>query len=180
MTPAIALLTIGLILLRAGWKNQNIVDVILGRENRRPGGNVPAGDSSDGSDGSTPSPRTPTRQPPFGKGGMTTQFDGHPVASWIVPILRAARKTGLWHGSVTSGYRSDAEQQRLWNNRGSNPYPVAPPGTSNHGKTLFPGGAVDVSDPNGLAAALKRVPMGGFLKQGTAIGDAVHFSNSGR
>lgn len=33
---------------------------------------------------------------------------------------------------VTSGLRTIAEQQRLWDNRGSNPYPVARPGTSNH------------------------------------------------
>lgn len=33
---------------------------------------------------------------------------------------------------VQSGYRSRAEQQRLWDNRHNNPYPVAPPGTSRH------------------------------------------------
>jgi hypothetical protein len=37
---------------------------------------------------------------------------------------------------INSGYRSMADQQRLWDNRHSNPYPVARPGTSNHGKGL--------------------------------------------
>ena len=34
--------------------------------------------------------------------------------------------------NITSGLRTVAEQQRLWDNRHSNPYPVARPGTSNH------------------------------------------------
>lgn len=33
---------------------------------------------------------------------------------------------------VTSVYRSPTKQLELWNNRASNPYPVAPPGTSYH------------------------------------------------
>lgn len=41
MTPAIALLVIGGILLKAGWKNQNIIDVALGRDTERSGGHVP-------------------------------------------------------------------------------------------------------------------------------------------
>jgi len=41
---------------------------------------------------------------------------------------------------VVSGYRSPATQASLWANRGSNPYPVAPPGSSMHEKGL----AVDV------------------------------------
>ena len=36
------------------------------------------------------------------------------------------------HFHITSGGRSYAEQQALWNARGSNPYPVAHPGTSRH------------------------------------------------
>jgi LAS superfamily LD-carboxypeptidase LdcB len=36
------------------------------------------------------------------------------------------------HFHITSGLRTYAEQMRLWNSRGSNPYPVARPGTSRH------------------------------------------------
>jgi hypothetical protein len=36
------------------------------------------------------------------------------------------------HFHITSGLRTYAEQMRLWNGRGSNPYPVARPGTSRH------------------------------------------------
>lgn len=42
--------------------------------------------------------------------------------------------------SMTSGFRSNADQARLYANRGSNPNPVAPPGSSNHERGL----AVDI------------------------------------
>src|SRR3954462_2092372 len=42
----------------------------------------------------------------------------------------AARRGEHFH--ITSGLRTYVEQQRLWNGRGSNPYPVAHPGTSRH------------------------------------------------
>ena len=42
----------------------------------------------------------------------------------------AARRGERFH--VTSGLRTIAEQRRLWENRHNNPFPVAPPGRSNH------------------------------------------------
>jgi LAS superfamily LD-carboxypeptidase LdcB len=42
----------------------------------------------------------------------------------------AARRGETFH--ITSGGRTYAEQERLWNARGSNPYPVANPGSSRH------------------------------------------------
>jgi hypothetical protein len=42
----------------------------------------------------------------------------------------AASRGETW--TVTSGLRTHAEQQRLWDQRGSNPFPVARPGTSIH------------------------------------------------
>jgi LAS superfamily LD-carboxypeptidase LdcB len=42
-----------------------------------------------------------------------------------------AEKKGMrFH--ITSGLRTFAEQQRLWDQRGSNPFPVAHPGNSRH------------------------------------------------
>lgn len=43
--------------------------------------------------------------------------------------------------SISSGYRSTADQQRLYDNRASNPNPVAVPGTSNHERGM----AVDIA-----------------------------------
>ena len=51
----------------------------------------------------------------------------------------AAKKGMKFH--VNSGFRSIEEQQRLWDNRASNPLPVAPPGKSRHQS----GRACDVS-----------------------------------
>jgi LAS superfamily LD-carboxypeptidase LdcB len=42
----------------------------------------------------------------------------------------AAQRGESW--KVTSGLRTVAEQQVLWDNRHTNPFPVARPGTSNH------------------------------------------------
>jgi hypothetical protein len=104
-------------------------------------------------------------------------FDGMPVDKWIIPILAWATRHG-WHGSVTSGYRSRAEQEALYANPQG--YPVAAPGTSNHEKVAYPGGAVDVTSPEQLAAVLSRYPRRpNLVWGGPVIGDAPHFSATG-
>jgi hypothetical protein len=70
-----------------------------------------------------------------GAGGLGT-FDGLRVANWIIPILDWARSHG-WSGHITSGYRPGAIT-----NTGS---------LSNHAKTSYPGGAVDVGDQHAIA-----------------------------
>lgn len=102
-----------------------------------------------------------------GKG--VTRFDGKPVAKWIARELRYARAHG-WKGSVNSGYRSFAEQKRIYN---SGVRPAAKPGTSNHEGTQFPRGAVDVSDAAQLSQILRR--KGSKLKWAGSK-DPVHFS----
>lgn len=79
-----------------------------------------------------------------GAGAGVGQFDGKPVASWIIPILKAARASGVAF-NVSSGFRSFAEQTRLWNQLGRDPAIVARPGTSNHEGSAYPRGAVDIS-----------------------------------
>lgn len=58
--------------------------------------------------------------------------------------------------NITSGARSPQQQAQLFANRGTNPYPVAPPGTSMHEK----GGAIDV-DP----ATADYLDKSGLLKK---------------
>jgi hypothetical protein len=98
-------------------------------------------------------------------------FEGKKVAAWIKPALVYARQHG-WKGTVNSGVRSFADQQRIYN---SGVRPAAKPGTSNHEGTQFPRGAVDVSDAATLAAILQRSPYGKRLKWAGAK-DPVHFS----
>jgi hypothetical protein len=114
-------------------------------------------------------------------GGGTTMFDGKPVASWIVPILSWARGHG-WHGSVTSGYRDPQQQMAAARGYGLEHYGPAGPLGSNHVRTAYPGGAVDVSDPPGLARVLSgyQATNGRTLVWGNpVIGDFVHFSATG-
>lgn len=70
---------------------------------------------------------------------------------------------------VVSGLRSRADQQRLWDQRHTNPYPVAPPGTSRHEL----GQAVDVALRQ--VAALSAVAGAVGLCHPLPVVDPVHF-----
>jgi hypothetical protein len=98
-----------------------------------------------------------------------------PIASWIVPVLEWAYEHG-WHGTVTSGYRTYYEQAQL-NAAGLF---SAPAGLSNHETTVYPGGAVDVTQPGRLIGVLNgyngpRKLIGGVL----GAVDPEHFSATG-
>lgn len=126
-----------------------------------------------------PNAARPSRSPRSSgssKGGTVT-FDGKRVARWIGEALNYARAQG-WKGTVNSGYRSDAEQKRIYD---SGVRPAAKPrayggGGSNHEFTAYPGGAVDVSDAQTLARILAGSPYGRKLKWAGAK-DPVHFSH---
>lgn len=120
----------------------------------------------------------PTFQPPPGRAQRVNtsakgvvNFEGKPVAAWIAPILRRARAAG-WKGSVSSGYRSVAEQRRIYN---SGVRPAARPGQSNHNFTGFPGGAIDVTDAAQLASILRKLGISALRWAGSK--DPVHFSH---
>ena len=91
----------------------------------------------------------------------------------LAPALRAAlaRAEQLLGRRVpiTSGSRSGGEQLRLWRDRASNPYPVAPPGTSAHERGM----AIDV--PATFAADLARVGPQAGLCRPLPESDPVHF-----
>lgn len=107
----------------------------------------------------------------------TTSFDGKKVAGWIGDALSYARKNG-WKGKVNSGFRTDAEQKAIYD-RGVRP--AAKPkseggGGSNHEGTVYPLGAVDVSEAAQLAQILKNSPYAKKL-QWAGGKDPVHFSH---
>ena len=70
---------------------------------------------------------------------------------------------------IVSGFRSRARQQRLWDARHDNPYPVAPPGSSRHELGL----AIDV--PLNVVEALSRVALSAGLCHPLPESDPVHF-----
>ena len=109
---------------------------------------------------------------PAGAAGTVVDPSGKLVAGWIEPILAWARQHG-WSGSVTSGYRSYAQQAAIYN---SGVRPAAVPGTSNHEGTVYPRGAVDVSDASQLSAVLSRSPYASTLVWAGSK-DPVHFSH---
>ena len=70
---------------------------------------------------------------------------------------------------VVSGFRSPAQQRALWENRHTNPYPVARPGRSRHEVGL----AVDV--PSGFVGRLVEVAARAGLCRPLPQSDPIHF-----
>ena len=91
----------------------------------------------------------------------------------LTPEMRAAvaRAEALLGRDVpiTSGWRSPAQQQWLWDHRDTNPYPVARPGTSKHERGL----AIDV--PGWFVSDLLSVAAAAGLCHPLPITDPIHF-----
>ncbi|MFT5531022.1 MAG: D-alanyl-D-alanine dipeptidase [Candidatus Poriferisodalaceae bacterium] len=86
----------------------------------------------------------------------------------VAALSRAEQLLGV-ELVIVSGYRSSADQQRLWDARETNPYPVARPGTSVHERGL----AVDVAI--GQVASLVSVATDAGLCHPLPQIDPVHF-----
>jgi hypothetical protein len=99
-----------------------------------------------------------------GAAGTTTGLDPRMVAA----ITRAEALLGE-RVPITSGWRSRVDQQRLWDQRHQNPYPVARPGTSRHERGL----AIDVA--RGFVARLRSVAGAAGLCFPLPVTDPVHF-----
>lgn len=111
------------------------------------------------------SARARVERPPAGAGGAGVKG--------LAPALQAAiDRAGVLLGRpvpITSGFRSSAEQARLWARRALNPYPVAPPGSSAHER----GRAIDV--PRSFVPVLLTVARRAGLCQPYPARDPVHF-----
>lgn len=78
----------------------------------------------------------------------------HPAAQpYALAALEAFREATGIYPTVTSVYRSTAEQARLYAQRASNPYPVAKPGNSAHNYAL----AWDASVPAKYDALWRKI-----------------------
>ena len=94
---------------------------------------------------------------------------GPGLAAEMVAAIRRAEALLGHQISITSGWRSPAQQAALWANRASNPYPVARPGTSMHER----GRAIDV--PLTFVPTLRRVAGVAGLCFPLPVTDPVHF-----
>jgi hypothetical protein len=95
-----------------------------------------------------------------GTSGLTTEM--------TAAVSRASALLGR-PVPISSGWRSPAQQAALWAGRHSNPYPVAPPGTSMHERGL----AIDV--PRSFVTTLRAVAALAGLCQPLPVSDPVHF-----
>jgi hypothetical protein len=104
-------------------------------------------------------------------------FNGVPVAAWIVPILTYAAAHG-WNGHLVQfdGFRTYGDQVTVSEGGGI----AAAPGRSRHEGTQWPDGAIDIPDD---AANFNRIvnapgsPVRGQLQWRAPEGDPVHFSS---
>ena len=94
------------------------------------------------------------------------------AAQAFINAAAAAKKSGV-NLSLSSAYRSYEKQAALYANRASNPYPVAAPGTSNHGYGI----AVDI--PEGTPGHTWMRTYGRQFGWKNLPGDAVHFDYVG-
>lgn len=169
MTFGFAMLFVGSLLLFAGTRNRGITDVLRGITSPLPG----PGESGFISDIAGSASSLATGAAAIIPGGMA-RVDGKPVCAWVARELQKARANG-WSGTVTSGYRSAAKQAEVC---ATGVTPCAAPGESNHQGRAYPSCAVDVTDAEGLAAAL---PANSPLKwTGRTANDPVHFSSGKR
>lgn len=184
MGVAIAALTVGAWFAYSALKGQSLTDVFKGGGSTlNPSGSVSPNINTETGTGDRTTLPDPSSITPKG----TTVIDGKPVAGWIAQQVLAARKHG-WSGHVTSGVRSKAEQVlaciNVCGNANGCPGTCAKPGTSNHEKTMFPGGAVDITDGAEFDAALKRAKSAGDAGRYPSIrnalpNDPVHRSLTG-
>jgi D-alanyl-D-alanine carboxypeptidase len=109
--------------------------------------------------------------PVGGVGGIGTGAGGERAGLSPTLLAALARADALlgYPVPVVSGLRTYEEQQALWERRGTNPYPVARPGTSDHER----GAAVDVS--RSAVPAVRAVAAASGLCQPLPDSDPVHF-----
>ncbi len=122
-------------------------------------------------------------QGPTNPGNHTVTFDGKPCADWIAAILKDARASHIWGGTMLSGVRTSAQSVALCQAMcGANSCPGTCGGTaSNHNcdNCAYPAGACDVTDPAGLEAFCQshNRPL---IGDGRVLpNDVNHFSHAG-
>lgn len=98
-----------------------------------------------GGDAGAPLPLTPDAAPTVSTPGPTVPNDDNAMPGQVGMDMRLADASQDFiqdhpNTYMSSGVRSTADQQRLYDNRANNPNPVARPGTSNHERGM----AIDI------------------------------------
>jgi D-alanyl-D-alanine carboxypeptidase/Putative Flp pilus-assembly TadE/G-like len=123
-------------------------------------------------DGVRAASRARRNEIPVAGGGGGGPGQGGLAPGMVAAIAAAERLLGQ-PVPIASGFRSRAQQEALWARRGSNPYPVARPGSSMHERGL----AIDV--PRGFVDELLGVAAAAGLCQPLPATDPVHFELCG-
>lgn len=181
---ALTLITAGSIMVYTAFRGVSVVDVFsgnLGLPTTTPSPSPDALDSGQSTPAETPAQAVPGVGEAVPRAGAgTTTIDGHPVANWVAAQVLCARRNG-WTGSVLDGVRDAATQRadciRICGNPNGCPGRCAKPGTSNHRGTVFPLGAVDVTDPSGFVSAGRKCPT--FQLRNNLPNDRGHMSFTG-
>jgi uncharacterized protein YcbK (DUF882 family) len=109
-------------------------------------------------------------------GGVRSAAEPGGRANLAPSMLEALRRADELLGEpvpITSGFRSPQKQRELWERRRTNPFPVAPPGSSMHERGL----AVDV--PSHFVGRLLTVAGDAGLCQTLPQSDPIHFELCG-
>ena len=123
------------------------------------------------------------KQGPKTNGNHVVTFDGKPCADWIANILKDARASGIWRGTMLSGVRTSAQSVALCEAMcGAPSCPGRCAGTAsrhNCDNCQYPAGACDVTDPAGLQAFC-RSHNRPLIGNGQVLpADVNHFSHYG-
>jgi len=190
MTFAFAAFTFGAIFIFTAFKDMNIADFLRGdtNEDANTASFLPTdvqsrlvayatggGSGTGGSGQATLTSGTSSGGVRTGRGLKTwTNPDGskEAIAAWIyAELIRLGAKGKI---QINSGFRTYAEQVEACKHAS----PCATPGTSNHEKKTYPGGAIDVQNYDTLNALIRR--KGGSSLKWYGSGDVWHFSATGR
>jgi hypothetical protein len=172
-TLAVGAAGAGTLLLWSGITGAGVLSNLKGLLHGNPPSSADAnaiGTPTGGTDSTTPSTGV------AGPGGTAT-VDGIAVASWLAPLIAYAKSHG-WTGTLTSGYRSAADQARVC---ATGVQPCAAPGTSHHQGLAYPDGAIDVtprySGPQSFVAIVRGSGLQGATEiQAAGAKDPVHIS----
>jgi hypothetical protein len=177
---AIGTVAAGSVLIWSGLKGASVLSVVQSLvQGKKPAVPDPAPNAIT-TPVDTASPTSATNAETGAPGGTQVSMGNITVAAWFGPLIDYAVAHG-WTGTLTSGYRSEADQARVCS---TGVQPCATPGTSHHQGISYPDGAIDVtprySGPVAFCNAVRNSGLQGATEiQPAGSKDPVHISIPG-